>query len=100
MNTLYLISCFFLQGWGFCSKLCYAHSDNIWQNELQQLKLTILSDALCKKFGRIDNWYRKYGSVVLMSNIRKELCGAFVNNANVTFVNYTVEAKSGEDENE
>ena len=76
------------------------HDDkNIWQHNLQQLKLTILSDALCKKFGRIDNWYRKHGSVVLMSNTRKELCGAFVNKANVTFVNYTMEAKS-EDENE
>ena len=70
--------------------------------ELQQLKLTILSDELCKKFGKVDNWYRSdsNGKVVLVSNTRNELCGAFVNNVNVTFVNYTVEAKSGEDANE
>ena len=74
-------------------------------HELQQLKLTILSDELCEKFGKVDNWYKSEktnlgGKYVLVSNTRKELCGAFVNNVNVTFVNYTVEAKSGEDENE
>ena len=49
--------------------------------------MTILSDKVCKAIGTIeaDNLGEQ-----LVVNTRKELCGAFVNEMNVTFVNYTL----------
>ena len=50
------------------------------------VKLTILSDELCKEMGTVgaDNM----GSQLVV-NPNKELCGAFVNTINLTLVNYT-----------
>ena len=51
------------------------------------MQLTILDDELCKEIGNIAADHLGNEQVV---NIRKELCGAFVNEMNVTFVNYTL----------
>ena len=50
------------------------------------MQLTILSDELCKEMGTIK---ADHLGEQLTVNTRKELCGAFVNIMNVTFVNYT-----------
>ena len=52
------------------------------------MQLTILSDKLCKEIGTVDADNLGDQHVV---NTRKELCGAFVNEMNVTFVNYTLQ---------
>ena len=59
--------------------------------ELRKVQLTVLSDKLCKEMGNIkeDN----LGGLQVV-NTKKELCGAFVNTMNITFVNYTVKAES------
>jgi hypothetical protein len=51
--------------------------------------LTTLSDSVCKSVGTVpkDNL-----GTQLVVNTRMELCGAFINKLNVTFVNYTVKA--------
>ena len=51
------------------------------------VKLTTLSDELCKEIGNSPKNMLGDEEVV---NVRKELCGAFVNDVNVTFVNYTL----------
>ena len=51
------------------------------------MQLTILDDELCKELGNAPADSLGNEQVV---NIRKELCGAFVNEMNVTFVNYTL----------
>ena len=50
------------------------------------VKLTILSDELCKELGTVDA--DNMGSQLVV-NPNKELCGAFVNTINLTLVNYT-----------
>ena len=50
------------------------------------VKLTILSDELCKELGTVDA--DNMGSQLVV-NTYKELCGAFVNTINLTLVNYT-----------
>ena len=57
----------------------------------KKVKLTILSDKLCKEIGNVDADNLGNQQIV---NTRKELCGAFVNEINVTFVNYTFEEKT------
>ena len=52
------------------------------------MQLTILSDTLCKEIGNVEADHLGLAQVV---NTRKELCGAFVNEMNVTFVNYTLQ---------
>ena len=74
------------QGWGFCNKVC-KEDYNIWVNRLRMVKLTILSDKMCKEIGNSPKDIHGEGEFVV--NVRKELCGAFVNILNVTFVNYT-----------
>ena len=75
------------QGWGFCNKVCKEDYD-IWVNRLRMVKLTILSDKMCKEIGNSPKDIHGEGEFVV--NVRKELCGAFVNDVNVTFVNYTL----------
>ena len=60
-------------------------------HNLKKVKLTILSDKLCKEIGNVDADNLGNQQIV---NTRKELCGAFVNEINVTFVNYTFEEKT------
>ena len=57
-------------------------------HELRKVKLSILSDRLCKEIGNVDS--DNLGGELVV-NTRKELCGAFVNSMNVTFVNYTMQ---------
>ena len=76
------------KGWGFCNKMC-KETNKIFDDELQQLKIKILSDELCKKFGSI----YENNKLRLIANTRKELCGGFVNNVNVTIANYTLEQR-------
>ena len=54
---------------------------------LQKVQLTILDDGLCNEIGNAEADSLGNEQVV---NTRKELCGAFVNEMNVTFVNYTL----------
>ena len=75
-----------LKGWGFCNKMC-DKDQTLWVKELQQLRIRIMSDKLCKKFGSI----YENNKLRLIANTRKELCGGFVNNVNVTIANYTLE---------
>ena len=53
--------------------------------------LTTFSDSTCKELGNVrkDN----FGDPLVV-NTNKELCGAFINNLNVTFVNYTRNTQS------
>ena len=73
-----------VKGWGFCHKTCKTNS--IFANDLKMVKLTILSDDFCKEIGtaEADNLGGQ-----LVVNPNKELCGAFVNEINLTLVNYT-----------
>ena len=66
--------------------MCNKHED-IFVDLLRKVQLTILSDKLCSKFGIIEE--KNHTKMVV--NVRKELCGAFINNMNVTYVNYTRE---------
>ena len=86
--TNFLINPTLIKGWGFCNKMCQ-ETNKLFDDELQQLKIKILSDKLCKKFGTIyaNNKLR------LIANTKKELCGGFVNNVNVTIANYTLEQR-------
>ena len=54
------------------------------------VKLTILSDKICEEMGNSPKGSNGDDEEVV--NVRKELCGAFVNNMNMTFVNYTMDA--------
>ena len=58
-----------------------------YSNDLRMVRLTTLPDQLCKELGTRarDNLG---GQMVV--NTRVELCGAFVNNIDITLVNYTV----------
>ena len=76
----------FPKGWGFCHKVCQEEYD-IFQHKLTKVQLTILSDKLCKEIGTVEADNLGLAQVV---NTRKELCGAFVNEMNVTFANYTL----------
>ena len=67
----------------------------IWVKELQQLRIRIMSDKLCKKFGSI----YENNKLRLIANTRKELCGGFVNNVNVTIANFTAEGGNQTQEN-
>ena len=64
-----IIEIFLLQGWGFCSGNCInwpGISKDIYDEELREVKSTILSDnPQCKKWG---------------------LCARFVNKMNVTII--------------
>ena len=64
--------------------MCDQHND-IWVNTLKKVKLTILSQKLCSKFGLIE----EKDVLKLAVNPRKELCGAFIDKLVVEFVNYT-----------
>ena len=65
--------------------MCDQHND-IWINTLKKVKLTILSQKLCSKFGLV----KEEDVVTLAVNPRKELCGAFIDKLVVEFVNYTM----------
>ena len=58
-----------------------------YMHSLKKVQLTILDDELCKEIGNAEADSLGNEQVV---NVRKELCGAFVNEMNVTFVNYTL----------
>ena len=64
-------------------------NQKLQSQELQQLKIKILSDKHCEKFGSI--YVRN--KLSKKANTRKELCGGFVNNVNVTIANYTLEQR-------
>ena len=64
--------------------MCDHHND-IWINTLKKVKLTILSQKMCSKFGLIE----EKDVLKLAVNPRKELCGAFIDKLVVEFVNYT-----------
>ena len=74
------------QGWGFCHQACDSKYQ-IFSNKLKKVRLTTLADDLCKRLGTVeaDNLGNQFAV-----NTRKELCGAFVNKMNLTFVNYTL----------
>ena len=59
------------------------------------MQLTILTDEHCKEIGTVaaDNLGNEQ-----VVNVRKELCGAFVNKLNVTYVNYTQEQTKEQDQ--
>ena len=65
--------------------MCDHHND-IWINTLKKVKLTILSQKMCSKFGLIE----EKDVLKLAVNPRKELCGAFIDKLVVEFVNYTM----------
>ena len=48
--------------------------------------LTTFSDSTCKELGTVQK--DNFGDPLVV-NTERELCGAFINNLNVTFVNYT-----------
>ena len=52
------------------------------------MQLTVLSDKLCEEIGNVDK--DNLGKEMVVNN-QIELCGAFVNEMNVTFVNYTLQ---------
>ena len=56
-------------------------------HKLRKVRLTILSEEVCKLRGsaKADN----LGDQIVV-NWHKELCGAFVNSLNMTYVNYTL----------
>ena len=81
----------FVKGWGFCHKACDKNYE-IYSHHLKKVRLTILDDKFCKKIGTVEEDNLGIQSVV---NTRKELCGAFVNTMNVTFVNYTYRREEG-----
>ena len=56
------------------------------------VKLTTLSDEICKEIGNSPENMLGPEQVV---NVRKELCGAFVNDLNITFVNSSKELDLG-----
>ena len=64
--------------------MCDRHNE-IWVNSLKKIKLTVLSQKLCSKFGVIE----EHNDLEMVVNPRKELCGAFINKLDVAFVNYT-----------
>ena len=65
---------------------------NMFSNQLRMVRLTILEDDLCKISATVDE---DNLGVQIVVNTRKELCGAFVNSMNVTFVNYTLSKNKG-----
>ena len=65
----------------------------IWIHRLKKVKLTVLSQKLCSKFGLV----KEEDVITLAVNPRKELCGAFIDKLVVEFVNYTMK-KSNEKE--
>ena len=66
----------------------------IWIHELRKVKLTVLSQKLCSKFGLI----KEADVVKLAVNPRKELCGAFIDKLVVEFVNYTMQQSNDSQE--
>ena len=81
----------FNEGWGFCHSTCKPGYKFTGFN-LKMVRLTILSDRLCKELGNAPEDYHNRESVV---NTRIELCGAFVNELNVTTINYTMNEHKG-----
>ena len=71
--------------------MCDHHND-IWINTLKKVKLTILSQKMCSKFGLIE----EKDVLKLAVNPRKELCGAFIDKLVVEFVNYTKQSHEKE----
>ena len=59
--------------------------NDIWIHQLKKVKLTVLSERLCKKFGLI----KEKDVLKLAVNPRKELCGAFIDKLVVEYINYT-----------
>ena len=49
--------------------------------------LTTLEDSVCKKVGNVG---KTSMGIQLVVNTKMELCGAFINTMNITFVNYTI----------
>ena len=80
-----------IQGWGFCHQACDPQYE-IFNHLLKKVRLTILSEDFCKLMATVDE--DNLGGQIVV-NTRKELCGAFVNSMNVTFVNYTLSKNSG-----
>ena len=65
---------------------------NMFSNQLRMVRLTILEDDLCKISATVDE--DNLGAQIVV-NTRKELCGAFVNSMNLTYVNYTLKKNNG-----
>ena len=65
---------------------------DIFYNRLKMVRLTILEDDLCKISATVDE--DNLGAQIVV-NTRKELCGAFVNSMNLTYVNYTLKKNNG-----
>ena len=65
---------------------------DIFSNQLRMVRLTILEDDLCKISATVDE--DNLGAQIVV-NTRKELCGAFVNSMNLTYVNYTLKKNNG-----
>ena len=80
-----------VQGWGFCHQACDKNYE-IFNHLLKKVRLTILSEEFCKVMATVDE--DNLGGQIVV-NTRKELCGAFVNSMNVTFVNYTMSKNNG-----
>ena len=80
-----------IQGWGFCHQACDKNYE-IFNHLLKKVRLTILSEEFCKVMATVDE--DNLGGQIVV-NTRKELCGAFVNSMNVTFVNYTMSKNNG-----
>ena len=80
-----------IQGWGFCHQACDKNYE-IFNHLLKKVRLTILSEEFCKIMATVDE--DNLGGQIVV-NTRKELCGAFVNSMNVTYVNYTMSKNNG-----
>ena len=88
-NNLVLLKLeFIIQGWGFCHSAC--SMDRPFQDELMRVKMTVLTDEWCRKYGLVI----EKNKTELVTNVRRELCVAFLHQINTTFVNYTMKSNT------
>ena len=87
--TNIMVTYYIYQGWGFCHEACqHGYENKLFSQNLKMVRLTILSDKICRELGHRQGDNQHHGFYV---NTKNELCGAFVNDMNVTTVNYTVD---------
>ena len=67
-----------LKGWGFCHPAC--EIKDAWVHELKRIHLTLLTDQQCSDHGFAPETPNDHALYV---NIKRELCGGYVNNASV-----------------
>ena len=78
-----------LKGWGFCHESC-EKDFGVFSYSLRMVKITIFPDWLCQELGpRRKNQHNEE----IVVNIKRELCGGFINVINFTSVKYD---KNGE----